>query len=51
MDIRTPSKGYEVLQPGAGGGLRFIQGRPSQITEDPVTHNLYVEAEDQTLGR
>jgi heterodisulfide reductase subunit A2 len=31
-------------------GIRFIHGRPSQITEDPVTRNLFVEAEDQELG-
>ena len=52
MDIRTPSKGYEEFYNRAReAGIRFIQGRPSQITEDPVTHNLYVEAEDQTLGQ
>ena len=51
MDIRTPSKGYEEFYNRAReAGIRFIQGRPSQITEDPVTHNLYVEAEDQALG-
>jgi len=51
MDIRTPSKGYEEFYNRARqSGIRFIQGRPSQITEDPVTHNLFVEAEDQALG-
>jgi len=51
MDIRTPSKGYEEFYNRArAAGIRFIQGRPSQITEDPQTRNLYVEAEDQMLG-
>ncbi len=51
MDIRTPSKGYEEFYNRAReAGVRFIQGRPSQITEDPETHNLFVEAEDQALG-
>ncbi len=51
MDIRTPSKGYEEFYNRAREmGIRFIHGRPSQITEDPVTRNLFVEAEDQELG-
>ena len=29
----------------------FVQGRPSQITEDPTTKKLYVEAEDILLGQ
>ena len=52
MDIRTPAKGYEEFYNRAReAGIRFIQGRPSQITEDPESHNLFVEAEDQALGR
>jgi len=52
MDIRTPSKGYEEFYNRARkAGVRFVQGRPSQITEDPVTHNLFIEAEDQALGQ
>ncbi len=51
MDIRTPAKGYEEFYNRAReAGIRFLHGRPSQITEDPATHNLYVEAEDQSLG-
>jgi len=51
MDIRAPAKGYEEFYNRAREeGIRFVQGRPSQVTEDPETHNLYVEAEDQTLG-
>ncbi len=52
MDIRTPSKGYEEFYNRAReAGIRFIHGRPSQITEDPITHNLFIEAEDQSLGQ
>jgi len=51
MDIRTPGKGYEEFYNRArAAGIRFIRGRPSQITEDPETHNLFVEVEDQELG-
>jgi heterodisulfide reductase subunit A len=52
MDIRTPSKGYEEFYDRAREmGVRFIQGRPSMITEDPQTGNLFVHAEDLALGR
>ncbi len=52
MDIRTPAKGYEEFYNRAyDAGVRFIHGRPSQVTEDPETHNLFVEAEDQALGQ
>nr|WP_075061754.1 hydrogenase iron-sulfur subunit [Ornatilinea apprima] len=52
MDIRTPSKGYEEFYDRAREmGVRFVQGRPSMITEDPNTGNLFVHAEDLALGR
>ncbi len=52
MDIRTPSKGYEEFYDRAREmGIRFIQGRPSLITEDPETGNLFVHSEDRDLGR
>lgn len=51
MDIRTPSKGYEEFYNRAREmGIRFIHGRPSQISQDPETHNLIVLAEDQEIG-
>jgi heterodisulfide reductase subunit A len=51
MDIRTPSKGYEEFYDRAREyGIHFQQGRPSLITEDPETHNLYVHSEDVALG-
>jgi heterodisulfide reductase subunit A len=51
MDIRTTFKGYEEFYSRAREmGIRFIQGRPGLITEDPETRNLFVHAEDQDLG-
>jgi heterodisulfide reductase subunit A len=52
IDIRTPAKSYEEFyQRARNEGIRFIQGRPAQITEDPATKNLIIEAEDRNLGR
>lgn len=52
MDIRTPSKGYEEFYDRARQmGIRFIQGRPGMITEDPSTRHLFVHAEDVSTGR
>ncbi len=52
MDIRTPSKGYEEFyQRAREMGIRFVQGRPAAISEDPVTHNLRVLAEDISIGQ
>ncbi len=51
MDIRTPSKGYEEFYNRAReAGVHFVQGRPSLITEDPQTKNLWVYSEDMALG-
>ena len=51
IDIRTPAKGYEEFyQRARSSGIQFIQGRPSQIIEDPDTKNLIVHAEDIELG-
>jgi heterodisulfide reductase subunit A2 len=51
IDIRTPSKGYEEFYERARDmGIKFIQGRPSLITQDEVTKNLFVHSEDITLG-
>ncbi len=52
MDIRTPSKGYEEFYDRAREmGIHFQQGRPSLITEDRDTHNLFVHAEDIGMGK
>jgi heterodisulfide reductase subunit A len=51
MDIRTPSKGYEEFYDRAReAGIHFVQGRPSLITENLDTRNLYVHSEDVSLG-
>ena len=51
IDIRTPSKGYEEFFDRAREmGIRFIQGRPSMITEDPDVGSLFVHSEDRELG-
>ncbi len=51
IDIRTPSKGYEAFYDRAREmGVRFIQGRPSLITQDPETGNLFVHSENRDLG-
>jgi len=51
IDIRTPAKSYEEFyQRACNDGIRFIQGRPSQITESPDTKNLFIQAEDRKLG-
>ena len=52
IDIRTPSKGYEAFYDRAREmGIRFLQGRPALITEDPETRNLYVHSEDMSVGQ
>jgi heterodisulfide reductase subunit A len=52
MDIRTPGKGYEEFYDRAREmGIHFIQGRPSLITENPQTKNLYIHSEDISLGK
>jgi len=52
IDIRTPSKGYEAFYDRAREmGIRFLQGRPALITEDPATQNLYVHSEDMSVGQ
>ncbi len=52
IDIRTPSKGYEEFYDRAReAGIKFIQGRPAEITEDADTHQLFIKSEDITLGR
>jgi len=52
IDIRTPGKTYEEFYERAReAGIHFIQGRPSEIVEDPVTKNLIVHAENIGTGR
>lgn len=52
MDIRSFGKAYEEFYyriQDEGG--KFIRGRVAKITEDPVTKNLTVTAEDTLLGQ
>jgi heterodisulfide reductase subunit A len=52
MDMRTFGKAYEEFYGRIRAeGIHFVQGRPSQITIDPETKILYIEAEDILLGR
>jgi heterodisulfide reductase subunit A len=52
MDMRTFGKAYEEFYGRVRSeGIHFIQGRPSQVTVDPVTQELFVEAEDILLGK
>ncbi|MGC9357005.1 MAG: hydrogenase iron-sulfur subunit [Anaerolineae bacterium] len=52
IDIRTPGKTYEEFYERARqAGIHFIQGRPSEIFEDPETKNLIVRSENIGLGR
>jgi heterodisulfide reductase subunit A len=52
MDIRSNFKDYEEFyQRARRAGIRFQQGRPAKITEDPQTQNLFVHAEDMGTGK
>ncbi len=52
IDIRTPGKTYEEFYERAReAGIRFVQGRPAEIREDPETRNLIVRADNASLGR
>jgi len=51
IDMRTWFKGYEEFYRRARDlGVNFIRGKASQIIEDPKTKNLFIRAEDMTLG-
>ena len=51
MDMRTPFKGFEEFYRRARDlGITFIRGRPSEIVEDPTTHNLTIRTDDLVLG-
>ena len=52
IDIRTPGKTYEEFYARAReAGIKFVQGRPSEIREDPATGNLIVRADNASLGK
>ncbi len=50
-DMRTFGKGYEEYYKATQRmGVKFIRGRPAEVTENPVTKKLTVKVED-TLNR
>jgi heterodisulfide reductase subunit A len=52
MDMRTFGKDYEEFyRRNRDEGIRFMQGRPSQITVDPDTGKIFIDVEDIELGR
>jgi len=51
MDIRTPFRGYEETYNRARSlGVKFLRGRPVEVTEDPETKNIIVRLEDTLKG-
>ncbi len=52
MDIRAFGKGYEEFYKSAQEdyGIKFIRGRPGEISEDPKTKDLILVVEDTLLG-
>ena len=52
MDMRTFGKDYEEFYRRVRSeGIQFIQGRPAEISEDPITKKLHIEVEDILLGK
>lgn len=52
IDIRAPGKTYEEFYERArDAGIHFVQGRPGEIREDPITKNLIVRADNLSLGK
>ncbi len=50
-DMRTFGKGYEeYYKTTQKMGVKFIRGRPAEITEDPITKKVTIKVED-TLNR
>jgi len=51
IDMRANFKGYEEFYRRARDlGVNFIRGKASSILEDTKTKNLFIRAEDMTLG-
>ncbi len=52
IDVRTGGKTYEEFYERARqAGIHFVQGRPAEIREDPVTKNLIVHVHNAALDR
>ncbi|MCX9013288.1 MAG: CoB--CoM heterodisulfide reductase iron-sulfur subunit A family protein [Candidatus Methanoperedens sp.] len=51
IDIRTPFRAYEESYNRARNlGVKFLRGRPVEVTEDPKTGNIKVRVEDTLAG-
>jgi len=51
IDIRTPAKGYEEFYERARReGIKFIPGRPAEITRNSTNGSLVIHTEDRSLG-
>ena len=52
VDMRTTFKGYEEFYRRAREmGIRFIRGKPAEVSEDPTTGNLVICSENQLTGK
>lgn len=52
IDMRTTFKGYEEFYRRARElGVKFIRGKPAEVSEDPNTGNLVVCSENQLTGK
>ncbi len=52
IDIRTTGRQHEDYYERARElGVKFLKGRPSEITRDPETNKLIVDVEDELLKR
>jgi len=52
VDMRTTFKGYEEFYRRARElGVKFIRGKPAEVSEDPNTGNLVVCSENQLTGK
>jgi heterodisulfide reductase subunit A len=51
IDIRAYGKGFEEMYTRARNkGIKFIRGKPGEVTEDPKTKNLKVVVENSLAG-
>ena len=52
IDVRTTGRQHEDYYERAREmGVKFVKGRPSEISRDPETNKLIVDVEDELLKR
>jgi heterodisulfide reductase subunit A len=53
MDFRTFGKGFQefVDRAQSNWGVRYVRGRPGEITEDPASKDLTIHYEDTEVGK